>query len=346
MQQFDLFTYLLAQQNGGGGTGGSGINYKSMTINSDNTITIIDLEDTEHTLVPTYTDNVITAITYDGKNVKLEYDNDGNLIKIGDSDVDLENYEGVANTLLTELLTLVTPQTETLEGCYEQLDSDRDDLADNLVTMGVAASHSETITSLVPKVLTIPSGSNIGYEVKFKVDGNDYYVAQCLQGESITAPPTPTNMQGGIFAAWQLNNTDVSFPFTPSANIELIARAQDITVTTAGTPLYTYSGGTITKQYDNADENVTVYGYCIYNTTQKFLFLVSKIANNTAMSGNQMTGGIKISFTYNNETWYFTHSNATTTTSIDHGAANIGDYGLYANTSAMAKAILDVYFGV
>ena len=40
-----------------------------------------------------------------------------------------------------------------------QLIDDRNDLADNLVTMGVAASHSETFTALVPKVLTIPSGS-------------------------------------------------------------------------------------------------------------------------------------------------------------------------------------------
>ena len=163
--KFDLFTYLLAQQNGGGGTGGSGINYKSMTINSDNTITVIDLEDTEHTLVPTFTDNVITAITYDGKNVKLVYDNDGNLIKIGDSDVDLTDYAGGAEAVLAELLSLVTPQTQTINGCVTQLDSDRDDLADNLVTMGVAASHSETFTALVPKVLTIPSGSGGNYGV-------------------------------------------------------------------------------------------------------------------------------------------------------------------------------------
>lgn len=41
-----------------------------------------------------------------------------------------------------------------------QLIDDRNDLADNLVTMGVAASHSETFTSLVPKVLTIPVGAS------------------------------------------------------------------------------------------------------------------------------------------------------------------------------------------
>ena len=227
--KFDLFTYLLAQQNGGGGTGGSGINYKSMTINGDNTITIVDLEDTEHTLVPTFTDNVITAITYDGKNVKLTYDENGNLIKIGDSDVDLTDYTGGAEAVLAELLSLVTPQTQTINGCITQLDSDRDDLADNLVTMGVAASHSETITELVPKVLTIPSGSNIGYEVKFKVDGNDYYVAQCLQGESITKPPSPTKA-GETFLRWQLNGNNIAFPYTPSADVELNAYFENITL--------------------------------------------------------------------------------------------------------------------
>ncbi len=40
------------------------------------------------------------------------------------------------------------------------LDRDRDNLAANLTTMGVPASSSETFTSLVPKVLDIPSGSS------------------------------------------------------------------------------------------------------------------------------------------------------------------------------------------
>lgn len=39
-----------------------------------------------------------------------------------------------------------------------QLERDRDNLADNLVTMGVEASQSETFTSLVPKVLDISGG--------------------------------------------------------------------------------------------------------------------------------------------------------------------------------------------
>lgn len=103
-----------------------------------------------------------------------------------------------------------------------QLINDKNDLADNLVTMGVAASHSETFTELVPKVLDISGGGNIGYQVTFKVDGNDYYIASCQQGESITEPPTPTS-ETGFFSAWQLNGTDVSFPYTPSADAELNA---------------------------------------------------------------------------------------------------------------------------
>ena len=41
-----------------------------------------------------------------------------------------------------------------------QLQSDRNALADNLVTMGVEASQSETFTSLVPKVLDIQGGGS------------------------------------------------------------------------------------------------------------------------------------------------------------------------------------------
>ena len=38
------------------------------------------------------------------------------------------------------------------------LDAQRDQLARNLVTMGVQASESEKLNTLVPKVLQIPSG--------------------------------------------------------------------------------------------------------------------------------------------------------------------------------------------
>lgn len=229
----------------------------------------------------------------------------------------------------------------TTKDYLDQLTADKALLVQTLNAKGVTASDTETFTELVPKVDTISGGGNIGYQVTFKVDGNDYYVSQCLQGESITEPPTPT-MQGGVFAAWQLNGVDVLFPYTPSADVELIARVEDITVTTAGTSLYTYSGGAVTKRLDG----FAVYGYCTYNTTQKFLFLVSQTARNTEMSGNTMAGGGSVSFVYNGETWYYSHSNATVTTSVDHPAADVGDYFQYNSAALIAKAILDAYFNV
>ena len=51
------------------------------------------------------------------------------------------------------------------------LDNDRDTLAANLTTMGIQASSSETFTTLVPKVLNIPTGgdewnSNAEYNIR------------------------------------------------------------------------------------------------------------------------------------------------------------------------------------
>ena len=61
------------------------------------------------------------------------------------------------NTVLSDMVTPVGA-TPTTADYLSQLDSDRDDLADNLVTMGVVASQSEPITDLVPKVLQISGG--------------------------------------------------------------------------------------------------------------------------------------------------------------------------------------------
>lgn len=87
-------------------------------------------------------------------------------------------------------------------------------------------------------------GGNIGYQVEFKVDGEDYYVASCKQGESISEPPayTPT---AGMFFGWKDNNYNlITFPYTPNDNIELYARLvnapseERVVGTLSGKPLY------------------------------------------------------------------------------------------------------------
>jgi hypothetical protein len=67
------------------------IAYKSITYNEDDTITLIDSEDIEHTMECTYVDGILTKITYDGQTTSIQYE-DGALVKIGSTAIDLNNF--------------------------------------------------------------------------------------------------------------------------------------------------------------------------------------------------------------------------------------------------------------
>jgi hypothetical protein len=69
---------------------GNSIHYKSITYNEDNTITLIDNDDIEHTMTCVYEDNKITAITLDDEEIKLSYDSD-NLIAVEDTVVNFDS---------------------------------------------------------------------------------------------------------------------------------------------------------------------------------------------------------------------------------------------------------------
>lgn len=89
---FNLFDYLLALQNAGGGGGGSTPEIKSVELNNDGTYTVIDQDDVTHILTVTETNGLITAIVYDSLSIQLTYDNSGNLIKVGDTEIDVSDY--------------------------------------------------------------------------------------------------------------------------------------------------------------------------------------------------------------------------------------------------------------
>ena len=64
---------------------------------------------------------------------------------------------------------------------------------------------------------------NIGYTVTFLVDGAVYERVSIKEGNSVGAPTEPT-VDGGTFVSWQLAGQDVTFPFTPTADTELVAK--------------------------------------------------------------------------------------------------------------------------
>lgn len=89
---FDIVSYIMGSQiNGGGGSGG-GKAFKSLTLEEDGSYTVVDTKDNEHTIEVEEENGRIVELTYDGESVNLEYDGEGNLVMIGDSEVDVEDY--------------------------------------------------------------------------------------------------------------------------------------------------------------------------------------------------------------------------------------------------------------
>jgi len=87
----DMLSYFLGRLAEGSTGGTGGISYKSITYNNDDTITLIDTDDTEHTMACTYdAAGVLVGLTYDGEAVELSYEGD-NLVGVGGTTIDLTN---------------------------------------------------------------------------------------------------------------------------------------------------------------------------------------------------------------------------------------------------------------
>lgn len=69
--------------------GGNGTEYTSIVYNDDDTITLFDTDGTEHTMVCTYEDGVLTSVTYDDKQIAIVYED--NKLIVGNTVVDLKN---------------------------------------------------------------------------------------------------------------------------------------------------------------------------------------------------------------------------------------------------------------
>ena len=65
------------------------IPYADMAYNNDNTMTLVDKNGVEHTIVCEYTDGKLTSVKYDGKPINLTYDDDDVLTKVGNTDINL-----------------------------------------------------------------------------------------------------------------------------------------------------------------------------------------------------------------------------------------------------------------
>jgi hypothetical protein len=67
------------------------------------------------------------------------------------------------------------------------------------------------------------SGQLLDYTVTFIVDGETYEIVSVKQGNSVDAPSVEPTSDEGNFAGWYIEGERVTFPFTPTANTEILA---------------------------------------------------------------------------------------------------------------------------
>lgn len=190
-------------------------------------------------------------------------------------------------------------------------------------------------------------GISGGYQVTFKVNEEDYYFASCEAGNSITAPPDPTVETGKTFTGWKdKDNNVISFPYTPSDDIELNAG------------IVNYDFGLLVTKIINGNQYAAnhmpngPYNVIVAFDTSGYAFAISK----TAVTGNPLVSSMWISsshyyaninnaFTYNGETYYYGKSVYSMTAQSYGGTVR---YVIQSTGTDVEKAteLLNAYFGV
>lgn len=308
----DLLSFLVAlSSEGGGGGGGSTPEIKSVELNNDGTYTVIDQDNVSHTLTVTETNGVITNITYDSTSIDISFDGSGNLISVGDTTIDVSNYIGtdieliksaILNSNKSMSVTYIDNTTSQVVPTY-----DANGAISSITIDGVAQSISYDANGYLTGIGTgtvsgmnnypEPPISSIGYVVTFIVNDETYYVVSVEQGNSISAPPNPT-VETGTFISWQINGSDVTFPYTPSADVTMVANIQS-----ARTEMEIANGGNICTVSGNAVTNsgsdFVIVG--VDNVGHTYIFIASKSAVSITGAELKSPG----TYDHDGETWYY-----------------------------------------
>ena len=133
-------------------------------------------------------------------------------------------------------------------------------------------------------------GAALDYNVTFKVEGEDYYIASCLDGDSIAAPPKPA-VSGKVFRGWYIGTDRITFPYTPTSSVEMVADMLSSVI--VGFTGMTNENSVLTWTDDLANLNdspaytTTASGsYVTVDSAVKDIFPFSEIEEMTDTAGN------------------------------------------------------------
>ena len=180
--------------------------------------------------------------------------------------------------------------------------------------------------------------TSIGYTVTFNVDGNAYYIAECLAGDTISEPPAPTKV-GEAFTGWYDGESNlISFPYTPSADITLsgqFASARvEMQIDTNGN-ICTYNGNSVV----NSGSDFVIAGVDSGNN-HRYIYIMSKSALSITGTTLASTG----TYDYDGETWYYgcIWGSSSDTSDINSKVYDIPNAP--AQIVQNVKAVLDHYY--
>ena len=212
-------------------------------------------------------------------------------------------------------------------------------------TIEITENGEYDVSNYSTATVNVAGGGGIadGYIVTFKIGETDYYIASCQQGGTISEPPEP-KISGQLFLNWQIDDTEVTFPYTPTEDITLVANMvaarTEMEVYNAGTEL-AYLFEVVRSTKTNNGRAICGYGY---QSGSKKGFLIGANNNDVASSGNFST----FSYDYNGKTYYYKQC-----VSVQESGSTFNDafwYAGYCDIDSTAgrelliKKILDHYF--
>jgi hypothetical protein len=147
--------------------GGDSIHYKSITYNEDNTITLIDNDNVEHTINYLYENGNIKSVSYDNEDIPLNYKGD-NTVEIGGT---------ITNLFVDEMLSQIsfdfTTNTETVYGGMSATYQ-----SDGFYTIKKASSHYGG--DIVYKPISFPAENEVNFSFNVSsftsINGYRWYV--------------------------------------------------------------------------------------------------------------------------------------------------------------------------